>query len=258
MRFKDKVVIVTGAASGMGRLAANRLAKEGARVVLADIQIETADKVADEIKASGHEAIAVRLDVANYDEANRMAKAAVNAFGQIDILLNVAGGSAGPVIKTKQGLFAESTPERWQEMITLNLIGTLACTRAVINHMIERRYGKIVSFSSDAGVIGMQRGTAYSAAKGGVILFSKALAKEVAQYGINVNTVSPGVIATERLYVLGQDRVDWYKQGIWLDRLGKPEDVVNAVLFLASDQASYITGHNIPVDGGIHLGTKNY
>lgn len=258
MRFKDKVGIVTGGASGMGRLAASRLAQEGAKVTVADIQIEGANKVVDEIKASGHEAIAVKVDVTNFDETKRMAKIALDAFGQIDILLNVAGGSVGPAIKTKQGLFAESIPERWDEMITLNLIGTLACTRAVINHMIKRRYGKIVCFSSDAGVIGMQRGTAYSAAKGGVILFSKALAKEVAQYGININTVSPGVIATERLAMIGQDRIEWNKQGIWLDRLGKPEDVVNAVLFLASEEANYITGHNIPVDGGLHLGTKNY
>ena len=258
MRFKDKCVVVTGGASGMGRLAASRLAQEGAKVTVADIQIEGANNVVDEIKASGHEAIAVKVDVTRFDDARQMAKAALDAFGQIDILLNVAGGSVGPAIKTKQGLFAESTPERWHEMITLNLTGTLACTRAVINHMIERRYGKIVCFSSDAGVIGMQRGTAYSAAKGGVILFSKALAKEVAQYGININTVSPGVIATERLSMIGQDRIEWNKQGIWLDRLGNPEDVVNAVLFLASDEASYITGHNIPVDGGLHLGTKNY
>jgi NAD(P)-dependent dehydrogenase (short-subunit alcohol dehydrogenase family) len=258
MRFEDKVVIVTGGASGMGRLAAYRIAEEGARVVVADIQIEAADEVIDEIKALGHEAVAVKVDVANFDDARQMAKVALDTFGQIDILLNVAGGSVGPVIKTKQGLFAESTPERWHEMITLNLTGTLACTRAVINHMIERRYGKIVCFSSDAGVIGMQRGTVYSAAKGGVILFSKALAKEIAQYGININTVSPGVIATERLAMIGQDRIEWNKQGIWLDRLGKPEDVINAVLFLASEEANYITGHNIPVDGGLHLGTKNY
>ena len=258
MRLRDQVAIVTGGGSGIGQATCRRFAKEGAIIIIADLIIEQASKVADELKAQGHQALALKIDVTNLDQANQLAEAVLNEYGRIDILANVAGGSAGPVIKTTLGLFAESTKERWEDMIQLNLFGTFNCSRAVINHMIERRRGKIVSFASTAGTIGMQRGTEYSAAKGGIIGFTKALAKEVAPYGINVNCISPGIIGTSRVQETNKDVIEQWQEGIPLGRLGKPEEVASVVLFLASDDASYITGENITVAGGLSLGPKGY
>lgn len=134
MRLTNKVAIVAGGATGMGRLTTQVLAREGAKVVVADLIIEEANKVVEEIKDEGAEAIAVKVDVTKFDDAQRMAKTTLDTFSQIDILVNVAGGSAGPVIRTKLAPFVESTPERWNDMVTLNLIGALNCTRAVVNH----------------------------------------------------------------------------------------------------------------------------
>ena len=258
MRLRHKVAIITGGGSGIGRETCRLFAREGAKTIIADLIIEEASKVADELKAQGHQALAMKVDVTNLDQANQLAGAVLDKFGQIDILANIAGGSAGPAIKTKLGLFAESTKERWEDMIHLNLYGTFNCTRAVINHMIERRGGKIVSFASTAGMIGMQRGAEYSAAKGGIIAFTKALAKEVARYGINVNCISPGVIGSPRVQGLNKDMIQQWQEGIPLGRLGKPEEVASVVLFLSSDEASYVTGENITVAGGLPLGPKGY
>lgn len=258
MRLKDKVSIITGGASGIGRETCSLFAREGAKIVIADLIIEEANKVANELKAQGHQAIAMKVDVTRLDETNRLAKFTLDKFGQIDILANIAGGSAGPVIKTKHILFAESTKERWDDMINLNLYGTFNCTRAVINHMIERRSGKIISFASTAGMIGMQKAAEYSAAKGGIIAFTKTLAKEVGRYGINVNCISPGAIGSPRVQQMPKEMVQLWQEGIPIGRLGKPEEVASVVLFLASDEASYITGENITVAGGLPLGPKGY
>ncbi|MBU2536679.1 MAG: glucose 1-dehydrogenase [Chloroflexi bacterium] len=258
MRLKDKVAIITGGASGIGRETCRLFAREGAKIMVADLLIEEANKVADELKAQGHQAIAMKVDVTRLGEANRLAKFTLDKFAQIDILANIAGGSAGPVIKTKHSLFAESTKERWDDMINLNLYGTFNCTRAVINHMIERRNGKIINFASTAGMIGMQKAAEYSAAKGGIIAFTKALAKEVGRYGINVNCISPGVIGSPRVQQMPKEMVQLWQEGIPIGRLGKPEEVASVVLFLASDEASYITGENITVAGGLPLGPKGY
>jgi NAD(P)-dependent dehydrogenase (short-subunit alcohol dehydrogenase family) len=258
MRLKDKIAIITGGGSGIGRETCRLFAREGAKIIIADLIIEEANKIADELKARGHQAMAMKIDITSFDEANRLAGAALDRYGQIDILANIAGGSAGPVIKTKHRLFAESTKERWEDMINLNLYGTFNCTRAVINHMIERRSGKIISFSSTAGMIGMQKAAEYSAAKGGIIAFTKTLAKELGQYGINVNCISPGVIGSPRVQQMPKEMVQQWQEGIPLARLGKPEEVASVVLFLASDEASYITGENITVAGGLPLGPKGY
>lgn len=258
MRLKDKVAIITGGASGIGRETCRLFAREGAKIMIADLIIEEANKVADELKARGHQAIAMKVDVTRLGEANRLAKFTLDKFDQIDILANIAGGSAGPVIKTKHSLFAESTKERWDDMINLNLYGTFNCTRAVINHMIERCNGKIINFASTAGMIGMQKAAEYSAAKGGIIAFTKALAKEVGHYGINVNCISPGVIGSPRVQQMSKEMLQLWQEGIPVGRLGKPEEVASVVLFLASDEASYITGENITVAGGLPLGPKGY
>ena len=182
----------------------------------------------------------------------------MDRFGRIDILANIAGGSAGPVIATNYSLFAESVKERWDEIVNLNLYGTLNCTRAVVNHMIERRSGKVINFASLAGMIGMRKAAEYSAAKGAVIAFTKSLAKELGQYGINVNSISPGVIGTARVRKSNKDTIQDWLMGISLGRVGEPEEVARVVLFLASDDSSYITGENIMVDGGMAHGVMGY
>ena len=258
MRVKDKVAIVTGGAGAIGREISKLLAMEGAKVVVADLNVAEADKVVNEIKTLGTKALAIDLDITKIDKAEQLAKATLDNFGQIDILVNVVGGSAGPFIKTKLGFFAQSNKERWEEIIGLNLLGTFNCTRAVINHMIERRSGKIVSISSTSGVIGMQKAAEYSAAKAGIIGFTKALAKEVGPYGINVNCISPGVVGTPRVLEMAKELIPEWTKGIKLGRLAKPEEIASVVFFLVSDESSYITGQNIVVDGGLSLGPAGY
>ena len=258
MRLNDQVAIVTGGASGIGLETCKLFVGEGATVMIADLVSEAADRLAAELKAQGHEVAAMATDVTDMDAAQNLAETTVSRFGRIDILANIAGGSAGPVIKTKYSPFAESSKERWDEMVALNLYGTLNCTRAVVNHMIERRSGKVINVGSVAGIIGMQKAAEYSAAKGGVIAFTKTLAKELAQYGINVNCVSPGVIGTQRVLEATLDMVQTYLGGIPMGRLGEPEEVAKVVLFLASGESSYITGENIVVAGGMTLGPTGY
>ena len=258
MRLKDQVALVTGGAGGIGRETCKLFAGEGATVMIADLVSEAADGLAAELRAQGHEVASMAADVTSMDDAQNLAEATISNFGQIDILANIAGGSAGPVIKTKYSTFAESSKERWDEMVNLNLYGTLNCTRAVVNHMIERRIGRVINFASTAGVVGMQKAAEYAAAKGGVIAFTKTLAKELAQYGINVNSISPGVIGTPRVREAAADLIPTWLHGIPMGRLGEPEEVAKAVLFLASSDSSYITGENIVVAGGMTLGPANY
>jgi 3-oxoacyl-[acyl-carrier protein] reductase len=259
MRVKNKVAIVTGGAGAIGGEISKLLASEGAKVAVADFNLEAASKLVGEIKSSGHEALAITVDTTKIDRVKAMVKAVLDHFGQIDILVNVAGGSTGPSIKTKLDFFAQSEEKRGEEIVNLNLLGTLNCARAVINHMMERRTGKIVSISSIAGTIGMMRGVEYSAAKAGIIGLTKALAKEAAPYGINVNSISPGVVGTPRvLAMVSKETMEIWGKGIKLGRLAKPEEIASVALFLASDDSSYITGQNIVVDGGLSLGPAGY
>ena len=250
MQMKDKVVIVAGSAIGIGKATVHCFAKEGAKVVAADISLEGATKVIDEIRESGHEGIAVKVDVTKLEDAEQMAETVLDQLGQIDVLVNVAGGA----IAEKIGPFAQSDKDGWDRTIALNLYGTLNCTRAVVNHMIERRSGKIVNIASQAGILG-QAGTAdYAACKGGIIAFTKTLAKELAQYGITVNCVSPGIIGTDRVLGFPEEFKENILKFVHLGRLGKPEDVAKVMLFLASEAADYVTGQNCSVDGGTTLG----
>jgi NAD(P)-dependent dehydrogenase (short-subunit alcohol dehydrogenase family) len=258
MRLKDKVAIITGGGGGIGGQVCSLFAEEGARLLIAEIDLNAASKIVKELGEKGYKAETAEVDVCNFDAAKQLIKTALDVFGQIDILVNVAGGSAGVFLKSKHRIFAESRPERWKEIIDLNLYGTLNCTRAVINHMIERQSGKIVNLSSIAGMIGMQKATEYSAAKAGVIGFTKALAKEVAPYGIHVNCVSPGVIGTSRVRNMPKKSVDSWLEGIPFGRLGEPDEVARAILFLASSESDFITGENIPVTGGQTLGALGY
>jgi NAD(P)-dependent dehydrogenase (short-subunit alcohol dehydrogenase family) len=258
MRLKDQVAVVTGGGGGVGASTCHSLAHNGARVMVVDLLAESARRVSDEIKAAGGDADFIALNLMSYAECESMAEQTLKRFGQIDILANVAGGSAGPAIRSTPGPFAESDPARWGEMVQLNLIGTMNPTRAVINHMIERRSGKIVNVSSLAGVLGGTNLADYSAAKGGVILFTRSLAKEVASHGIRVNSIAPGTVGTERVLALPGGTREQYLAGIRMGRFGRPEEMASVILFLASDDASYITGQNITVDGGWGLGPANF
>ncbi|MFC1980629.1 SDR family NAD(P)-dependent oxidoreductase [Chloroflexota bacterium] len=251
MNLEGKVAIVTGAASGIGGAIALKLVKEGARVVIADIDIGNANRVLDEIKAIGSKAIAMEVDVTKKQDTDKMAKTTLNEFGEIDILANNAGGSA----RERRQFFHKSTEDVWDFIIDLNLMGVLNCSRAVINHMMERRYGKIINIASINGMIGSTSGNAdYCAAKAGVIGFTKALAKEMGSYGINVNSVSPGYISTRAYAGRNTEELEELKNMVYLGRFGQPEDVANMVAYFASDEASYITGQNIAVCGGRSLG----
>jgi 3-oxoacyl-[acyl-carrier protein] reductase len=253
MRLEDKVAIVVGGANGIGRATSQVLAREGAKIVVADLDIEEANKLIDALKAQGLTAIAMKIDMTNPDEANLMAEVTLEKYGQIDILANVAGGSQGKHIREKLSPFNESSKKEWDRIIEINLTGPRNCTRAVINHMLERRYGKIINFSSIYGMRGSPNSADYAAAKAGIIGFTKALAVEVSCYGINVNCISPGVVGTARLFAFQKEVQEKIIQGIKLGRMATPEEIANVVLFLASDESSYITGQNIPVTGGKEL-----
>ena len=252
MKLENKVAMVTGAGGGIGEATAIRFAKEGAHLIVDDVSSETVKKVASEIKGMGRKVIALKADVTNSKEVKQMVKNALDEFGRIDILANVAGGAARG---EKRGYFHEVSEDAWNSVIDLNLKGTLLCCHAVIEPMMENRSGKIINIGSVAGMIGASMAMAdYSAAKAGVIGFTKALAKELGPYGINVNCVSPGPIGTPHFFTLDQETVKRLESFTYLKRLGKPEEVANVVVFLASDEASYITGQNYAVCGGRSLG----
>jgi len=249
VQIKGWVAIVTGGASGIGRQTALRLAREGAKVAIVDKNRDGANKVVEEIKALGGEALALEVDITSLDEAHQMAKAVLDKFGQVDILANIAGGA----FPSKMGTFAQSDRQVWDLNINLNLFGTFNCTRAIVNHMIERKKGKIVNIASVAGMVGQATTADYAAAKGGIIAFTKSLAKELAPYGINVNCVSPSMTGTERVLSMPKDFLEKQIKTIHLHRYADPEEIANVVVFLASDEASFVTGANYVADGGITL-----
>jgi NAD(P)-dependent dehydrogenase (short-subunit alcohol dehydrogenase family) len=250
MKLKDRVGIVTGGANGIGRAIALALAREGASVAVVDIDSEKANGVVDEIKALGCKAIVIKTDVTKFNETNAMAKTVLENFKKIDLLINNAGGSA----RGRATVFSESTEEVWDYVLGINLKGTFNCTRAVIEHMIQRRGGKIINISSDTGIVGYAGFVDYSAAKAGIIGFTHALAKEVVSYGINVNAVAPGPTATQAMLVsLPGDK---YAMKTGLGRLCMPEEIAAVVAFLATEEAKLITGQVIPVCGLSNLGTS--
>jgi len=245
MKFKDRVVLVTGAGRGIGRAIALAFGKEGAKVVVNDLNLETANEVVKEIEANGGKAMAIKADITKLEEVEQMVEEVKKNFGSVDILVNNAGYWT---IK----LFKDTTPEDWQKDIGVCYIGTLNCCKATINDMIEKRYGRIINIVSDAGRIGEPFLAVYSGAKAAVIAFAKALAKEVARYNITVNNIAAGVTKTPGVEsfikgVGGEEKlVKAYPRG----RLGLPEDIANGVLFFAADESEYITGQTISISGG--------
>ena len=244
MRLEGRKALVTGGASGIGAAIARRLAAEGAEVTIGDLNLEGAAEVAGEISG-----LAIELDVTDLAGAEA---AVQSAGGAIDILVNNAGTD-------DFGFFAEMTPERWEKVVAVNLYGVFNCTRAALPGMQEAGYGRIVNIASEAGRVGSKGSAAYSAAKGGVIAFTKVIAREGARFGINANAIAPGPIETPLLMQalefgeIGEKIIENMKAGTQLRRMGKPEEVAAAAAFLASDDASYVTGEILGVSGGMGM-----
>lgn len=242
-RFAERVAIVTGGASGIGRATAIELGREGATVVIADVDEDGARKVAAEI---GGKAGARKVDVTDAEQARALAADVSKEYGRIDILVSNAGWDrAQPFIETDEAF--------WDRVIAINLRGHLAMTHAILPHMIERGWGRIVTVASDAGRVGSTGEVVYSGAKGGVIAFTKGLAREVARHGINVNCVAPGLSDTPFLASMPEKLMAAIVRSIPLGRVGRPEEVARAIVFFASPDADYITGQTLSVNGGLTM-----
>jgi 3-oxoacyl-[acyl-carrier protein] reductase len=247
MRFENKVVIVTGSSRGIGRGIALQFGAEGASVVVNYNSNEDAAKeVVDAIKEQGSQAIAVMADVSDFSQAEGLIKTAIEKYGDLHILVNNAG-------TTRDGLIMTMKEPDWDFVMDTNLKSTFNCSRAAVRHMIRKRFGRIINVTSVSGQIGNAGQTNYSASKAGQIGFTKALAREVASRSITVNAVAPGFISTDLTEALPQDLKDGLKDLIPLRRIGSPQEVAQAVLYLASDDAAYVTGHVLTIDGGMAM-----
>ena len=243
MRLEGRKALVTGGAGGIGAAISARLAAEGAEVWVGDVDVDGAEKIAGEV--AGHP---LELDVTELASA----QAALEATGTIDILINNAGTD-------EFGFFTYTTPEQWQKVLAVNLGGVLNCTFAALAGMQEAGYGRIVSISSEAGRVGSKGSAVYSAAKGGIVAFMKAIARENARYGVTANSIAPGPIETPLLMgakefgEIGERVIETMKEGTQMKRLGQPDEVAAAAAFLVSDDATYITGETLGVSGGLGM-----
>lgn len=246
MIFKDKVTVVTGASQGIGETIARDFAAEGAVVVLVDIQKEKLEAVAASIKAAGGRASVREANVAAFAQAEAAAASVVQEFGKIDHLINNAG-------ITRDNLLLRMREEEWDAVVAVNLKGIFNFTKAVLRGMLSARSGRIVSLSSVAGAMGNPGQTNYAATKAGVVGFTKSLAREVGSRGVTVNAVAPGYISTPMTLGLPETVKQSFLALIPLQRFGEPADVAKAVRFLCSDDAAYITGQVIHVNGGLYM-----
>ena len=246
MNMHDKVAVVTGAASGIGQATAEALAQCGAKVLVADINVERGEAAAAAIRDKAGKAEFYRLDVTNDASVAEFAAAVEANYGAADIVVNAAGwGQIKP--------FWEGTPEFWDKLVALNFVGPMKLVKALLPKMIERGKGKIVNIASDAGRVGSLGETVYSGAKGGLIAFTKSLARETARYNINVNCVCPGPTETPLLMAVPEKHLEAFKKAIPFRRFGKPSEIADAVVFFASDRSSYITGQVLSVSGGLTM-----
>ncbi len=245
-RLKDKVAIVTGGGKGIGKAIALLFAQNGADIIVADIHLEKAQETAKEIQTIGQRAMAIKVDVANLNDVEQMVQSILERFGQIDILINNAG-----IARDK--LILRMTEEDWDTVLNINLKGTFICTKVAIKSMSKRRYGKIVNIASVVGLMGNVGQANYAASKAGVIGFTKTIAREFAQRGINVNAIAPGYVETPMTDAIPEKVKEEMKRRIPMERLGRPEDVAEGALFLVSEASSYITGQVLNVNGGIYM-----
>jgi 2-hydroxycyclohexanecarboxyl-CoA dehydrogenase len=253
--FSGKTVIVTGGASNIGRAVSFAFAEEGANVVIADWDEKQAQKVVNGIKEKGGKAIAEKIDICDWGQVQSIVKKTLDEFGQIDVLVNSVGGNVDEY-------FLKESREKWQKTMDMNLWGMINCTRAVLDHMVERKFGNVVSVGSDAGRVGEFKEGIYSACKAGVMALSKTLARELGRYGLRFNVVCPGLTPPSsedigekshwqaQLATFTPEVLEKASKVYPLRKLGKPEDTANAILFLASDRAGHITGQTLSVSGG--------
>jgi len=246
MKLAQRTALVTGAASGIGRATAQAFAQAGARVLLADIDAAKGEEAAAQLRAQGHDARFLQVDLTTADSVTALAARVLQEHGVPDVIVNGAGwGKTHP--------FWEGTPELWDRVIALNFVGPMRLAKAFVPAMIERGGGHIINVASDAGRVGSLGETVYSGAKGGLIAFTKALAREVARYGINVNCVCPGPTDTPLMAAVPDKVKDALTKAIPFRRLGQPEEVADAILFFATERSRYVTGQVLSVSGGLTM-----
>jgi len=245
MNLSNRVAVVTGSGRGIGRAISLKLAEVGATVVVNDIgEASPVDSVAEEIKAMGGQSLAVLADVSQAQDVARLVETIVSTFGKVDILVNNAGIS-------RDQLIIRMSDEDWDKVLSVNLRSVFLCARAVLKHMIKQRWGRIISIASIVGLVGNPGQANYASAKAGIIGLTRTVAKEVASRGITANAIAPGFIDTEMTQRLEEDWKQQLKKQIPLGYFGSPRDVAEAVAFLASEEARYITGQVLSVDGGM-------
>lgn len=243
-RLENKVAIVTGGARGIGKAAVLRFAEEGAAVAIWDVNEELGNELVSSLANQGKKALFVKVDVTDFNSTTEAAAKTVETLGTIDILVNNAG-------ITRDASLAKMTPEQWKMVIDVNLTGVFNCTKSVMNVMIEKGSGKIINTSSVVGLYGNFGQTNYVATKSGVIGMTKVWARELGRKGICVNAVAPGFIATEMVGTIPEKVINMLVEKTPLGRLGAPEDIANAYLFLASNESNYVNGTVLSVDGGL-------
>ncbi|MFS0592227.1 SDR family NAD(P)-dependent oxidoreductase [Cytobacillus horneckiae] len=247
--MEEKVAFITGAGRGMGREIAKTLSKKSAKIVVTDVNLENAQSTVSLIEENGGEAIAVYCDVTSLESVQNAVESAISSYGRIDILVNNAGWD-------KIEPFLESEPSTWKTIIDINLMGQIHTCKEILPHMINNGYGKVINIASDSGRVGSSGEGVYSAAKGGVIALTKTLAREMARHKLNVNCIAPGPADTPLFQEIGS-----YNEGIAaalqkaipFRRLAKPSDIAHAVAYFASDEAAYITGQTLSVNGGLTM-----
>ncbi len=243
MDLSGRVAIVTGSGQGIGQAIALKLAEVGATVVVNDIA-ESAQRVAEEIRAINRQSLAVLADVSSSPDVARLVETTVNTYGKVDILVNNAG-----ILRDR--LVVRMSDDDWDRVLNVNLKGVFLCTRAVLKHMVEQRWGRIISISSIVGMTGNRGQANYASAKAGIIGFTRTIAKEMASRGITANAIAPGFIETDMIQGLNESQRQEFIAHVPLGYLGSPRDVAEAVAFLASEEARYITGQVLNVDGGV-------
>jgi 3-oxoacyl-[acyl-carrier protein] reductase len=245
-RLENKIAVITGGAQGIGFETAAKFAGEGAKVVIWDVLETKGNSAVSEFEKNGHTALFIKVDVTDFDSASTAAAKVIERFGQIDILINNAG-------ITRDASILKMTPEQWKQVIDVNLTGVFNCTKAVAPYMVQKRQGRIINTSSVVGLYGNFGQTNYVATKSGIIGMTKVWARELGRKGITVNAVAPGFIATDMVKTVPEAVLKSLEEKTPLGRLGLPSDIANAYLFLSSDDASYVNGAVLSVDGGLVL-----
>ena len=244
LRLEGKVAIITGAGSGIGRESALLFAGEGAKVVASDYVPEAGEETVRRIREGGGEAVFIEADVSKASDVERMVRKAVEEYGKLDILHNNAG------VLGKVAFVGEATEEDWDRVISINLKGVFLCSKYAVREMVKKGGGVIVSTASAMGLVGLPGNTAYSAAKGGVIQFTKTMALEYASSNIRVNCICPGLTNTPLGESFGERFIEWFVKQTPMGRWGRSEEIAQAALYLASDESSFVTGTALVVDGG--------